>query len=233
MNSIFFKDLEGALATERLAVYRQDGADDVTTLSRYLLNMALCETLYSPLQFAEIALRNAVHAHLCRAFASEAWYDVMPGGKLLPWQSMQIIEAKDRLVETNKPVTPDRVVAELHFGFWTGFFNRKHARTGIGFSITNAVFSLAPKLERNLSSLDTRWTSIRLLRNRVFHHERILHWTDLDNQHGALLEIIGWISPEVRELAAALDRYTSTRNEGLTPWIQKIQNHWPKHESTV
>ena len=57
MDGEFFTHIESILATERLDAYRQDGADEITTLSRYLLNMALCESLYSPLQFAEIALR--------------------------------------------------------------------------------------------------------------------------------------------------------------------------------
>ncbi len=228
MNSIFFKDLEKALASERLDAYRHDGVDELTTLARYLLNMSLCEALYSPLQMAEVTLRNAVHNHLSDRFKSEAWYDVIPSGKLLPWQSKQLIDAKDSLTKENKDHSPGRIVAELHFGFWTGFFNRQHARTGIGFSIADAVFCHAPKSERNLNILDGYWTRIRQLRNRVFHHERILHWSNLDAQHNDLLKIIGWISPEMRELAEALDHYTPTRQSGLTPWIEKIRTHWSK-----
>lgn len=161
------------MAAERLNAYRQDEADEITTLARYLLNMALCESLYSPLQFAEVALRNAVHTSLRDRFGAEGWYDDIPSGKLLPWQAKQIIEVKDRLVKDRKAETPGRIVAELHFGFWTGFFNRRHARTGLGFALTNSVFSCAPRPERALSKLDARWNSIRTLRNRVFHHERI------------------------------------------------------------
>jgi len=58
MNNIFLKGLETALAVERLDAFRQDNANEVTTLSRYLWNMALCEALYSPLKMAEIALRK-------------------------------------------------------------------------------------------------------------------------------------------------------------------------------
>jgi len=36
---------------------------------------------------------------------------------------------------------------------------------------------------------------VRALRNRVFHHERIVHWKDLDAQHDLILQIIGWINP--------------------------------------
>jgi len=227
MNVSFFEKLETALATERLDAYRQDGADQVIAMARYLLNMSLCESLYSPLQFSEIALRNAIHSHLSACFASEEWYNVIPDGKLLPWQIKQIVKAKNTLRDAHKPETPGGVVAELNFGFWTGFFNKKHARTGLGFSVTNNVFSCSPKSERVLTMLDNRWNRIRRLRNRVFHHERILHWVDLDDQHSALLEVTGWISSDLRELAEALDRYKVIRCDGLTPWINKLRNHWP------
>jgi hypothetical protein len=228
MNVVFFEQLETVLATERLDAYRQDDADEITTLSRYLLNMALCESLYSPLQFAEIALRNAVHVSLSNRFGAEAWYEAIPSGKLLSWQAKQIIGAKDRLGKASKPVTPGAIVAELHFGFWTGFFNRRHARTGLGHALASQIFLLAPKPERDLAKLDARWSNIRRLRNRVFHHERILHWTDLDDQHSALLELTSWISPELSELAVTLDRYMQIRTQGLSPWVEKIRNHWPR-----
>lgn len=71
MNIKYFSQLEKVLATERLDAYRQDGANEITTFSRYLLNMALCESLYSPLQFAEIALRNAIHAYFTDYYNNE------------------------------------------------------------------------------------------------------------------------------------------------------------------
>jgi hypothetical protein len=70
-------------------------------------------------------------------------------------------------------------------------------------------------------------TRLRELLNRVFHHERIIHWTNLDEQHASLLEVIGWIAPELRELAEALDRYSQTRADGVDPWIEKLGHHWP------
>lgn len=124
MNPIFFDQIQPALAVERLDAYRQDQAEPRVALARYLWNMALCESLYSPLQMVEIALRNALQRSL-----------------------------------------------ENHF----------HS---------------APKSQRDIRSLNRRLTLLRELRNRVFHHERIIHWTDLDTRHAAMLETIGWISAE-------------------------------------
>ena len=226
MNSAFFQQIENILHTERIDAYRQDGADHTVTLSRYLLNMALSESLYPALQFAEIALRNAVHRELSARCGTDAWYD-SPLARLTSWQQDKVAEAKDSLRKHRKPLTPGRIVAELTFGFWTGFFNNSHARTGIGSYLSKNAFPHAPATEQYQAKLDKRWLEIRDLRNRVFHHERILHWKDLEARHQAILEIIAWMSPELHDLAATLDRFLSLRRSGLNPWLERLRRHWP------
>lgn len=226
MNPIFFKQIAQALATERLDAYRQDGVEPAVTMARYLWNMALCEALYSPLQLAEVALRNAHHRALTLRYGTEAWYDAA-AAQLPNWQQLRITEARQNLIDREKTVTPGRVVAELSFGFWTGFFNRNHARSGLGYYLAKQTFPHAPRTERDMIKLDTRWRRIRDLRNRVFHHERIVHFVDLDAQHTAILEVIGWISPELHDLTCALDRFPALRSAGLQPWLDQISARWP------
>lgn len=225
MNSDFLLKVEEVLAAERLGAYHQDKVAPAEALARYVWNMALCESLYSPLQIAEIVLRNAVHGFLKNHVGREDWYEV--DIKCLPWQSKQVEEAKSNLVKYGKGIAPGRMVAELHFGFWTGFFNKAHAQTGIGHKLASAVFGNAPRDERDMKRLDARWNQIRVLRNRVFHHERIIHWKDLDRQHAGILEVTGWISPEMKEMAQALDRFTTILQTGWSPWLEKLRNHWP------
>lgn len=226
MNPAFFQPIEEILHTERIDAYRQDEANHIVTLSRYLLNMALSESLYPALQFAEIALRNAIHRELSARCGMDAWYD-SPLARLTPWQQNKVAEAKEALRKRRKPLASGRIVAELTFGFWTGFFNNSHARTGIGSYLAKKVFPQAPAPEQYQSKLDKRWQDIRDLRNRIFHHERILHWKDPDTRHQAILEIIGWMSPELHDLAGSLDRFSDIRHAGLKPWLSKFQRHWP------
>lgn len=120
------------------------------------------------------------------------------------------------------------MVAELNFGFWTGFYNKVHAGTGLGHLITKVVFGGSPAPMRDMKKLGALWYDIRILRNRVFHHERILHWKDLPAKHEDILHVIGWISPEMEELARALDRFTIIYGNGVDPWAQKIRHHWPQ-----
>ena len=91
-----------------------------------------------------------------------------------------------------------------------------------------AVFPRLPKSRHNRKELKRILEEIRALRNRVFHHERIIHWTDLDAKHAAILDVIGWVSPELHEMAHALDRFTIIRRDGLPPWIAKLGTRWPQ-----
>jgi hypothetical protein len=234
-NSTLSESLQRCFTAERLGAYRADGADEQTALARYLLNMALSEALYPVLQFAEVALRNSMHQALSLRFETDNWYDAekMP---LTPWQAETIGKAKDALKNGNRIPTSGQIVAELNFGFWTGFFNKAHARTGMGHYLAKAVFSHAPKAERDAAKQDLYWGRIRRLRNRIFHHERILHWKNLDEQHGEILSLITWIDPNLKDLVASMDRYLPLRSGGLGYWRQQseslLSNKAPKNSAT-
>lgn len=229
INLDFFQSVESHLDSERLQVYRQDGQDDATTLARYLLNMALCESLYSPLQVAEVSLRNSIHQSLAAKVKHHAWYDSL----LLPkWQQEQVLKAKQKLRDQRKPETSGRIVAELTFGFWLCFFTAPHISSGLAYYLIKSCFPHAPKSERNIHKLSASWQKVRILRNRVFHHERILHWRDLDKQHTSILHLIGWMNPELKQLTQALNRFAKIQSEGLTPWRHLLCNNWPNNASS-
>jgi hypothetical protein len=207
--------------------YRQkDGVGSEVCVARYIWKMALCETLYSPLQLAEVALRNSMHQALAARYHTEDWFSPA-ADRLFGWQNEKIIAARRNLEFTGKQTDPGRLIAELSFGFWTGFFNSKHARSGLGHYLVRGAFPHAPREERSMERMDFHWKRIRTLRNRVFHHERIIHFTDLDAQHTLILDMIGWIRPELRQLASTLDRFATVHREGLTPWVAKLGRPWP------
>ena len=231
MNPAFFQQIEQGLSTERLAAYAvsHGGAtpDPCATLARYLLNIALCESLYSPLQLCEIALRNSIHRHASALMGRHDWYDD-PSFPLTPWAANEVAKAKVKITKSSKPVTAARVVAELQFGFWTSLFE-DHYEKRTPF-LPGAFKPVFPHLLKSLHKRKDRKAdleTIRVLRNSVFHHERIVHWTDLDAQHQLILDIISWVSPDLRQMADALDRFQSVRKAGLKPWITKLQRHWP------
>ncbi|MCJ7543408.1 MAG: hypothetical protein MUP47_02400 [Phycisphaerae bacterium] len=229
MQEDFFDKLKTALSTERLSAYGQDDPGPSIIMGRYLWNIALCEALYSPLQMCEVALRNAIHAAMEGTYGMSTWYDK---AELTPWGYQQVGDAKTKIARAGKPVTPGRVVAELHFAFWTSLFEDHYERNtpflprGI-----KRVFPGLVKSLHNRKIIKARLEGIRQLRNRVFHHERVIHWKDLPDQHAHIIETIGWISPELSEMALKLDRFLETHRAGIAPWVAKVQNHWPAKPS--
>lgn len=66
--------------------------------------------------------------------------------------------------------------------------------SGLAYHIAKTAFAKAPKADRNVVKLAVKWQKVRNLRNRVFHHERMIHWVDLDTQHDEILQLVGWMN---------------------------------------
>ncbi|MFP4139058.1 MAG: hypothetical protein ACOCZU_01940 [Planctomycetota bacterium] len=225
MQEDFYRKLKVALAEERLAAYGKDGCEPVIVMGRYLWNMALCESLYSPLQMCEVALRNAVHCAITRRLGATYWFDQL---QLTPWGRREVQKSKNRIVRDKRQVTAGRVVAELNFGFWTSLFEDHYERNtpflprGI-----SEIFPNMPKSLHKRKRIKAILERIRTLRNRVFHHERIIHWKNLEDQHAQILQVIQWISEPLADLASKLDRFHETNQKRIQPWVESLQNHWP------
>jgi len=204
---------------ERFAPYIQDGADELTGLARYSLNIALCQALYPSVHCLEIALRNAIHSELSEFAGTDLWFDDIE--ELTDKQRADIAVARVKLTKSTSAarITSGQIVAELSLGFWTAFFNRHFARLSLSGRLVKSVFKNGPKAKRDRSKIDVRLIAIRNLRNRIFHHERILHWKDLDRTHEELLELIHWICPDMAMMAKRHDTFSKTRKLGLDPWL--------------
>lgn len=222
----FHSKVLSCLSIERMSSFGDTASEPKTVLARYLLNIALCESLYPSLQFCEVALRNAIHSNLSSRFGTEEWYDSVQL-ELTPWAAGEVTKAKGKINKSHKPLCPGKIVAELQFGFWTSLFEDHYERrtkfmpTGI-----RTVFPFLPKSQHNRKYIKAKLETIRTLRNRVFHHERIVHWRDLDSQHQIILDVISWINPELLHLAEHVDTYRHTRSKGLDPWLQSLDAHW-------
>ena len=155
------------------------------------------------------------------------WYDD-PGFVLTPWAGGEVAKAKSKITKSGKSVTAARIVAELQFGFWTSLFEDHYEKqTPFLPGAFKAVFPHLPKSLHKRKDRKADLEKIRVLRNHVFHHERIVHWKDLDAQHQLILNVISWVGPELRQMADALDRFQLVRKAGLKPWIAKLLRHWP------
>jgi hypothetical protein len=221
----FFQRISESLSVERLSSYgRLDAATPETILARYLWNLAICESLYSPVQLCEVSLRNTLHHYLTDQFG-ERWYD-SGALKLTVWGANEVARAKEKLRRMKRDSSPGRVVAELTFGFWTHLFQSDYIGPS-GF-LPRGIKAVFPNLEKSMhkpKQIKHQLDRIRDLRNRIFHHERVIHWKDLEEKHSEMLEVIRWSRHELYELAKTLDRFTEIHSAGIEPWKGKLSHH--------
>ena len=203
-----FEHFEKAISHERFGRYlawSDDNRDAALLL--YGQNTRLSEALYTPLQTLEVVLRNRIHAVLSERFGTH-WFrsDLLVG----PYQVEQVQSALDDLDRANKTVTPGRVVASLTFSFWTTMFNKDYEALWQQ-ALHRIADRTAPKglKRKNFSGPLTR---IRLIRNRIAHHEPILGW-DLPRHHDRMLELIDWLSPPAASWCRAYDRFPDVASQ--------------------
>ena len=87
-----------------------------------------------------------------------------------------------------------QLIASLSFGFWTAFFGKSFEQ--LWRQELRFIFKTNDPLKRGYIASNLK--SIRILRNRIAHHECILKM-DLDNLEKSAYELINWLSPTALE----------------------------------
>ncbi len=208
--------LEKGLSADRFSSYVQLAQGDREKGVRlYLLNTALSEALYSPAQALEVLLRNRMHDVLSKAYGSH-WYTVTAVGLNSKHQA-NISELTDKLTNERKPVTLGRIVCGLSFGFWTSLYAKSY--NNLWMNHFHALFK-SPTGGLRRSTVQDNLLAVKNLRNRVAHHEPVLH-LDLVGKYEAIFKAIGWMCPETEKWARAHSRFAqiwqSEENPYFTP----------------
>jgi hypothetical protein len=176
-NSKRIDALERLLSLERLSRYTAlANADRIVALAHYERNTRLSEALYTPLQGLEVCLRNALSIELMK-FLGADWYDNQHGIFEHPLTEM-LGSAQRSLAQEGKAIILGRMVAELNLGFWASILSPRYENT----------------LWRERKQVHKAINAVRRLRNRVAHHEPILH-RDLRSDFALIVAVISWACP--------------------------------------
>ena len=201
------QELESTLSPERLSTYAQAARSQnpEEAFRLYLWNMALSSGFYGMLQGLEITVRNAMHKQLSARYGRH-WYDSQGVG-LDSGGLRRVQNAKTELSNKGlKSPSPPRVVAGLSFGFWVSLLGPGGRILSSGTKANYEMTIWRPALHRafpharslHRKKAHTALESLRILRNRIAHHEPILN-----RQHEAdyqlILEVTRWVSPVMSE----------------------------------
>lgn len=227
---------------------------DSELLGCYAWNQAVAAGLFPLLGDFEVALRNALHTALSRYYdgqESSNWMlpypnpenitnagapATLPSKHSMTAKTRKELIALDAKIKSRKGlkyvVTPDDIVASLHFGFWEvlikGLEHSSHPER-LQESILASVFPYVPATaatpyKQQVVNLLLR---IRDVRNRIGHHDSL--WTTPEfDEHG----VVGFIPRRPRHTVNSLRQF-SERLCWLSGWIDpeipkyiQDSDHW-------
>ena len=108
----------------------------------------------------------------------------------------KINDAIGEIRRHNKPVTANRVVANLSFGFWTSLLGRGGQGHDYAADLWTPTLSKAFR-RKNRRDVQNRYFTLKKLRNRIAHHEPIFQ-QDLSKANREALESISWHCNETK-----------------------------------
>jgi Abi-like protein len=197
------QQLKYYLSSPRFNAYlAKTGNDFDKSYKLYKVNIELSEAFYPILSVLEVCLRNAVNETLKTYFNDPYWFKNNLPLEFLP----SVSEAIQKVTNQRKNVTPDRIIAELNFGFWNRLFNRNY--TGLLWKELRLIFKNTPKYLRQRDTIADALYRIRTLRNRVYHYEPIFNYLqDLEKQYNEMLTFLQWLDKDLPNLLSDIDRF--------------------------
>ena len=205
--------LSGAFSSQRLEKYiNLYNGDVMKVAAHYKANIALSESLYTSLSVFEVTLRNALSKEMERMMGRKDWYSVFPSNPALKSLTSEVTVAIRHISQRGEMVSPDKIIAELTFGFWVTLLNSEYELSL--WKSLRLAFPHMPKKDRKRKNVSSPCNALRKLRNRVFHHESIC-W-DLDyitDIHNRLVMVLGWINTDMPSWLDEVDHFCKVVDE--------------------
>ena len=167
------------------------GGDKNMALRLYIWNARLCEEFYIPIQFTEVAVRNAVSRALSDTFGQD-WFQNNVFIRLLPDKHKGELSSTIRRErgKMGRNFSVNDVIAGMTFGFWGHLLSHQygHQFWSAGLSI---YFPFLP-IGHQLIHVYKRVDDLRDFRNDVFHHQPIFD-KHPKRKYNQIRELLSWV----------------------------------------
>jgi len=174
--------VRAALSAARMHTYEQAAQGDArAALALYLWNADVSAALLVPLHICEVVMRNAV-ADALEAVYGPQWPWSASFERSLPDSQRGYSPRRDLQTARRGAATAGKVIPELKFVFWQNLWNGQ-LRCSMPNLASNRTIA---ELRR---SLYERLERIRLLRNRIAHHEPIFS-RNLPDDYRTMLALV-------------------------------------------
>lgn len=190
--------IEKNLSKSRLHNYlRMAGFDAEYAVQQYLYNSRMSKSFLFPLHMLEVSLRNGID-EILKDMYTQNWPESDAFRRILSQESLRTLDvAIERVKRLKKGAfSPNDVIAQLTFDFWSNLFRPEYDRS----LWQTKLIDLIPNTTMKRNEFQKLVAKLNKFRNRVAHHEPIIH-QDLSKIHAELLTAIkfrsttlhGWV----------------------------------------
>jgi hypothetical protein len=164
----------------------------------YLENIKLSKDFYIHLSIIEISFRNSLNQFLI----DKNW---LTRNDILQLDAQRNIQNSIQILhQQKKQVNNDNLIAELNFGFGVRLFTKAYCSylryNDLKQIFPNILSSKDKKINRHY--IFTKLNHIRLFRNKVFHHDKIISKIEYQNM---IDEILSYFNDEIVKITKDLN----------------------------
>ncbi|WP_156489179.1 hypothetical protein [Corynebacterium stationis] len=198
-------EMRSVLSGPRFNTYFEacDG-DPLRAGQLYSWNASLSAALLVPAHFAEVSTRNAA-ANILEATYGSRWPWSDSFANSLPSPAKYYSPKRDLQVVRKQCSTTGKVIAELKLAFWSSLFTSRHDerlwKKGIATAFPHSPYGDEKELRHEVRN---KIENIRLLRNRIAHHEPVFT-RNLRKDLQGMKELIEFRSPEAKAWVESLE----------------------------
>lgn len=193
--------LEAIISPPRFGRYLARYGGNRTYAARlYGWNLSISSAFWEPICVLEVAVRNALHDQLVIGRKRDDWWND-PVLNLCNNERDAISSAIGTLISRgNATPSSDQVVAATSFGLWVGLTGEGVVRdTTLRYETTlwqPRLVKAFPKADgKRRKYIHAELNKIRVLRNRIAHHEPIYN-SPLPALYDSILEVAGMVNPD-------------------------------------
>ncbi len=221
-----YSKLEYFLSRPRITRYLLAAAGNQNLAADlYLDNLKLSQAFNPLLSVYEVSLRNAINKVLGIYFQDPDWiiteklgFMVHPSlqtrdrfgnvTRVNDFLLKEVNKAENSIRRNNGYPSPDKVVAEVMFGFWTSFFDRNYSTILQGFPMR--IFTSLPSGTSRSNIFDQLYR-VRQLRNRISHNEAICfngtgyECSEASRVYQIIINHLSWMDADIMLWVASLD----------------------------
>ncbi len=203
LNSLSQAEIERWITSPRFRAFlKEANGDYALATALYDWNVSISAVFFEALSYAEVMLRNVIDAQIApvghHQAAAGSW---LCDPKVLNEKSLEIVaDAINGIEQEKKEPTRARVVAKLSFGFWRALLDKRYK----GLWITH-LHKGFPNGTGDRAEVARLLSKLNPFRNRIAHHEPILH-ADIAKRHQEMLDLVSLMDSEAARWVASRSR---------------------------